>query len=162
MTPQGHIPPSATPGAHEHAEADARAIFRTALVIGLILVALILMLLLFFRVLEQLYPARTSEAAPRVTMADLPPTPRLQIDPRADLAAVRAKEDLHLTHYGWVDRQLGIAQIPIDRAMALWLRNYAAAPVPLTPTGPGSVPPSAPVTELQMRQQKAQEGPDAP
>ena len=52
-----------------------------------------------------------------------PPEPRLQTDPRADLAALRAKEDEILSSYGWVDKNAGIVRIPIDAAMKLTLER---------------------------------------
>jgi len=47
-----------------------------------------------------------------------PPQPRLQTDPEADLAAYVRKEQHLLNSYGWVDREHGIAHIPIGIAMA--------------------------------------------
>jgi hypothetical protein len=152
MKPQGHIPPSAPPGAHEGAGLHLGAIRGVALVIGVTLVFLIGLLTVIFGTFDRTYPNRTSEAAPRVTPEELPPTPRLQIDPARDLAEVRAAEDLHLKRYGWIDRPQGLAQIPIDRAMILWAQSYSAMPATNAP----------PVTELQMRQQKAQGGTHAP
>jgi hypothetical protein len=52
-----------------------------------------------------------------------PPEPRLQIDPRRDLADLRAREDEQLTSYGWVDKNAGIVRIPIDAAMKLTLER---------------------------------------
>jgi hypothetical protein len=49
----------------------------------------------------------------------LPPQPRLQTDPRADLLALREAEDRVLGTYGWVDRNAGIVRIPIEQAMKL-------------------------------------------
>ena len=46
-------------------------------------------------------------------------TPLLQIRPRDELAAHRAAEDVLLNHYQWVDQDLGIARIPVDRAMRI-------------------------------------------
>jgi len=45
--------------------------------------------------------------------------PRLETNPAADLARLRADAERRLTGYGWVDRQAGIAHIPIDQAMDL-------------------------------------------
>lgn len=56
-------------------------------------------------------------AQPDVTQ--VPPAPHLQIAPTQDLLQMRAEEDAQLHNYGWVDRQAGIATIPIDRAMDL-------------------------------------------
>ena len=47
----------------------------------------------------------------------LPPEPRLEIDAPANLARLRAEEDVKLTTYGWVDRPAGVVRIPIDRAI---------------------------------------------
>ena len=52
-----------------------------------------------------------------------PPEPRLQIDPRQDLADLRAKEDELLGSYGWVDKNAGLVRIPIDVAMKLTLER---------------------------------------
>jgi hypothetical protein len=48
-----------------------------------------------------------------------PPAPRLQSDPRGDLASLRARETAQLDGYGWIDKQGGRVHIPVDRAMAL-------------------------------------------
>ena len=47
----------------------------------------------------------------------LPPEPRIQANPEADMAALRLQEDAILTTFGWVDRAAGVARIPIDVAM---------------------------------------------
>jgi len=52
-------------------------------------------------------------------MRRLPPEPRLQTDPRDDLASLRGREDRILTSYGWVDKNAGVVRIPIDEAMKL-------------------------------------------
>ena len=49
----------------------------------------------------------------------LPPEPRLQTNPRQDLADLHAREAEVLESYGWVDRSAGIVRIPIDEAMRL-------------------------------------------
>jgi hypothetical protein len=64
---------------------------------------------------------------PASPMADYapkePPAPRLQIDPRGDLEALRAREQAQLDGYGWIDRQAGTVHIPVDRAMSLLLER---------------------------------------
>ncbi len=157
MKPQGYVPPSAPPSAHEGADLHVPIILKTAAVIGCTLGLLIVAVTLFFHILNRVYPHRTSEALPIVTTADLPPEPRLQTDPDADMQRLRAAEDVHLEHYAWMDRTQGVAQIPIDRAMVLWAKSYAANPpaVPATNAVPAA-------TELEMRQAKALEGRHAP
>lgn len=47
-----------------------------------------------------------------------PPAPRLQNDPRRDLAELRAREQSQLDGYGWTDRASGKVHIPVSQAMA--------------------------------------------
>ncbi len=162
MKPQGYIPPSASPSAHEGADLHIRNVVKVAALLMATLVISILLLLLFFRHMEKRYPGRTSEAAPVVQDSQLPPVPRLQTNPLSDLQVVREIENSHLDRYAWIDREHGIAQIPIDRAMILWTQNYAAASTPPAIPQITNAAPAAAATELQMRQQKAQEAPHAP
>jgi hypothetical protein len=59
-------------------------------------------------------PGQTSLAA-----IDRSAQPDLQVSPMQDLQKMRAIEDAQLHNYGWVDRQAGVAAIPIDRAMEI-------------------------------------------
>jgi hypothetical protein len=73
-------------------------------------------------------PAQTPAALPRQE-----PTPPLSGTPWTDLAALRRVEAQRLSSHGWVDRQRGIARIPIDEAMDLLARRglpSRPAPVP--------------------------------
>lgn len=65
-------------------------------------------------------------------MAIVPPEPRLQTAPQADLAAYLAKERKLLDSYGWVDRARGIVHIPIEEAM----RRAARTGLPGFPPAP--------------------------
>jgi hypothetical protein len=78
---------------------------------------LALFLLLTPFLLALLYPGALKQA--RVGPVPNSPTPRLQVDPPADLAALRASEAAQLSTYGWEDRAAGIVRIPIERALAL-------------------------------------------
>jgi hypothetical protein len=57
--------------------------------------------------------------SPLAEARQIPPEPRLQVNPGADLKALRAAEDSVLNRYGWVDQPAGIVRIPIARAMDL-------------------------------------------
>jgi hypothetical protein len=52
--------------------------------------------------------------------------PRLQADPAAELAEMRAEEDLLLSTWGWADEANGLAQVPIERAMELLVEQHSA------------------------------------
>jgi hypothetical protein len=58
----------------------------------------------------------------------VPPTPRLQTNPRLDLSEKREAEDAVLQTYGWVDRAAGTVRIPISRAMDLLAERGRPAP----------------------------------
>ena len=92
----------------------------------------------------QVAPSSVSRPAETPVEERLPPEPRIQATPAADMDALRRQEDAILTTYGWVDRQAGIARIPIDVAMTQILEEglpvrqptsappAAGAPVPAT------------------------------
>lgn len=69
------------------------------------------------------------EASPALTRSPLaepqplPPEPRLQVAPSADLEELRAEEDARLSSYGWIDREQQVVHIPIDRAMDILLEK---------------------------------------
>ena len=48
-----------------------------------------------------------------------PAAPRLQSAPQPDRAAYTLEKERLLSRYGWVDREAGIARIPLDEAMRL-------------------------------------------
>ena len=77
------------------------------------------------------YPDATRDAFKSPTV--VPPEPRLQTDPQADLAAFRAAKHHRLTTYGWVDHARGIVHIPIDEAM----KKIAERGLPDWPGNPG-------------------------
>jgi hypothetical protein len=53
----------------------------------------------------------------------VPPSPRIQPDPRVDLRNYAESQEKLLNTYGWIDRQNGIVRLPIDRAMELLLER---------------------------------------
>jgi len=62
-----------------------------------------------------------------------PPLPRLQLDPKLDLDVLHAAEDKILMSYAWVDKEAGVVQVPIERAMQMLLAKGLPArqgPVP--------------------------------
>lgn len=71
--------------------------------------------------------ARSPLAVDRV-----PPGPKLQASPPADMAAFRAHEDAILSSAGWIDETAGVARIPIalakKRLLEKGLPSESAAP----------------------------------
>lgn len=77
-----------------------------------------------------------SGARPVDALAAPPPKPRLQPDPEADLAAYTRQKRALLHDYRWLDREHGIARIPIERAMQLLARPAPAATAASDPERP--------------------------
>jgi hypothetical protein len=74
-------------------------------------------LLLAPYILLAIYPLARHE--PPVQITEPPHAPRLQIDPHADLTALRAAKNAQLSGYGWIDQPGGVVRLPIDQAMQL-------------------------------------------
>jgi hypothetical protein len=66
--------------------------------------------------------------------APTPPAPRLEAESGQTLDPYRAAQQQQLSSYSWVDRQAGVARMPIARAMDLVAeRGLPARPTPATP-----------------------------
>jgi hypothetical protein len=113
------------PAHHEESDVNIRAIlgFGGALIVVAAVVHLLIYVLFgYFDGREGVkVPAEFPLAASQGHRE--PPEPRLQTDPRQDLADMRAKEDDVLGSYGWVDKNAGVVRIPIDAAMKLTLER---------------------------------------
>lgn len=103
-----------------HETTDASA-FHVGLFALTLAIAIVLSLLLMDRMFWR-FEAAAEKADPVVSAVTdnlTPPEPRLQVEPRIDLAHFRENEDHTLHSYRWIDRQQGIVQIPIERAIEL-------------------------------------------
>jgi len=115
------------PGGPGHEARDVA--LKGPLLFGAVLIAGILASLLLVRWTFDWLASREARAqAPEHALApgagrSLPPEPRLQMDPVAEYRAIRAQEEGILHGYGWVDKDAGIARIPIERAMDLILEE---------------------------------------
>ncbi len=69
------------------------------------------------------------------------PAPQLQTDPRTDRARLEAAQKELLESYAWVDRDKGIARIPITRAMRLIVDKGLHAFDPLDQPAAGTAEP---------------------
>ena len=130
MSNRANLPPSntaedfspAAPGVHhETSDANVAAVFAFGLalmVAGGVVLVLVWLLLGYFKGRE------AGSGAIEFPLAieqqnRLPPEPRLQTNPRQELFDMRAKENVTLYSYGWVDKTAGVVRIPIGEAMKL-------------------------------------------
>ena len=106
---------------HEESDVNVRAILGSGL--ALVVVAVIIHVFLWWlqglsqsqagRAQVQTYPLAAGQ------QDQLPPGPRLQEHPQQDMSELRQKQDAILNGYGWVNREAGIARIPIEDAMRI-------------------------------------------
>ena len=87
-----------------------------------------------------------------------PPAPQLEETPALDLARERAAEEELLHTYGWIDKQAGVARLPIERAIEL----MAQRGLPSRPAGPAPSSVSVPTEAGLGHKAQQQGGPLAP
>jgi hypothetical protein len=93
--------------------------------IGLFAIGLVLMIALVLPLLNWTFwrfeaaARRTDPVQSPWTDDQVPPAPRLQVQPAADLNRLRREEDQWLSSYGWIDLERKLVHIPIDRAMEI-------------------------------------------
>ncbi|PYQ70997.1 MAG: hypothetical protein DMG04_22715 [Acidobacteria bacterium] len=110
---------------HEESDVNIRAIFGFG--IGLAVAGIVISFVVWL--LFQYFEARESrKVTPEFPLAAqqenrLPPEPRLQTNPRADLADLRAQEENVLKTYGWIDKKASVVRIPIEEAMKLTVQR---------------------------------------
>jgi len=110
---------------HEESDVDVTAILRYGL--GLLGVALVVHVLLWwlFGVFERQNARKQTQVYPMAVSEQnrLPPAPRFQENPQQELQELRAKQKALLEGYGWVNKDAGIARIPIEEAMKIVIQR---------------------------------------
>ncbi len=130
---------------HERRDADVVSLFGVAIALFLssaLICGAIWGLMRFLSAREAAHEAPPQAAA---TAGAFPP-PRLEVQASMALQKLRTSEDDLLNSYGWIDRNAGIARIPINRAMQLIVERG------LPDVGTGQTP-------LQLMQARPQEAP---
>lgn len=135
------------PAAHENVEFERTDIgARGVILAGALLLVAVWIIVLLLHFVFAFFANDRAEASPRpsplaATQNLQPPAPQLQVSPHEDLKDLRTYEDWKLKHYSWVDRQNGVVEIPIERAMEM----IAATGIPAQKTPPDLklMPPTA-------------------
>jgi hypothetical protein len=112
---------------YEHSDLPVRRLLGIVLasVVAIAAVALLIDRMLVLFDMMSAPPAAT----PMEQVELRPPQPRLEARPVETLNAVEEREARLLEHYGWVDRDAGIARIPVERAMEILAERGWPAPV---------------------------------
>ncbi|CAN5609230.1 hypothetical protein BH20VER3_BH20VER3_05010 [soil metagenome] len=118
MIPQGHQGRAGR--AHERKDAD---VINLLMIGGLLLLVLGLSLLVCGGILRVFNRARDARQPPpprpRAVEAKAFPQPPLLVYPGKEWKKTRSDARLELDSYGWINRPVGIARIPVERAMQL-------------------------------------------
>lgn len=111
---------------HEKRDVNIRAILSVGAVIAgfIILAAIIARLMVTGLATHQAKAPEGAFIQPPATA----PTPTLEPHPTVEINAFRAEKTKVLANYGWVDKQGGIARIPIDRAIAILATQHKEKP----------------------------------
>jgi hypothetical protein len=104
---------------HERSDIDTRIIVGFGAALALAAALILVLVWLLFGVYGNLNAVAYPREFPMVQSGQLrlPPAPRLQDTPRADLKKFLREEDAVLGGYTWIDKQTGAVRLPIDRAM---------------------------------------------
>ena len=115
------------PGAkYEHTDIDPSIGYQFALWLSVAMVisfAIVYGTFWFFEGQEQAASTAAQRFPLAVGVQRPQPTPALQTQPFRDVYTLRDDEAKKLTTYGWVDKEGGIARIPVDRAMEVMLQR---------------------------------------
>jgi hypothetical protein len=106
---------------HEESDVDVGAILRYG--VGLLVIAAVVHVALWFllRVFERQNERAQTQVYPMAAPDQnrLPPTPRFQENPQQELQDLRARQRALLEGYSWVNKEAGVARIPIEDAMKI-------------------------------------------
>lgn len=112
---------------HEHRDVNVWAVYKFGIALAVLCVIAVALLFGLYKFLLNREGGPLAKDLTNVDARSLPPVPRLQPAPIADIKEMRAAEDQLLTGYGWVDQKQGIARIPVDRAIDLLAQRGIAA-----------------------------------
>ncbi len=120
-------------------ELQKKALTGFLAVIALLCVIVGIVAMVYYGFLRRELESKDPPALPVATtgMRELPPEPRLQANPHADLRAMHAEEDSILTSYGWEDKPAQVARVPIEEALKMVERDGVPSwPQPAQSTAP--------------------------
>lgn len=119
---------------HEASDAQVRPLMKFLLALFISTAIVFVAMGLLFNILVEQAAVLDRPPSPIAEGRQVPPSPQLQVSPAAELKRLRESEDRTLNSYGWIDRERGVARIPIDRAMDLLLEKG----LPYEGTGDGA------------------------
>jgi hypothetical protein len=141
--PHGAMAPAAA--GHETTDANLGGVER--LIVGMAVFLALVFLLMWFLYTQFRSREASRDVQPSPVTARqgdrLPPMPRLQVNPYDDLRAFRQAEQAELETFKWIDKQAGIAQIPVERAIEILGERGLPVPPPPPAAGGAAAAPAA-------------------
>lgn len=135
-------------GGYEARDVPVRRLLKIVVPLGILVLVLHVLLVLLGVLFDRLAEQPPGPVLEQVEL--VPPPPRLQPQPEVELEEVLNRQQELLHGYGWVDRDAGIARLPIERAMVIlaergWpnpVEGPVAWPAPPVPVGTAGEPPT--------------------
>ncbi|PYR60707.1 MAG: hypothetical protein DMF85_04240 [Acidobacteria bacterium] len=110
--------------AHESSDINVRGVIWFLVTLVVVAALVYVSMWAMMRVLDKIEARNDPQVSPLAAPAgELPPEPRLQTTPWADLRVFRAAEEKALSSYGWIDQKNGVAYMPIEKAKELLLQR---------------------------------------
>jgi hypothetical protein len=113
-----HTSTDANPG-YETTDARITPLAQIGFFIAALMIVSFVSMILLFKIFAYYQPLFDDPIPPLADARVVDKGPRLQIDPPAQKLALRQSEEEILGSHGWVDEQVKVARIPVDRAIDL-------------------------------------------
>ena len=117
------IPHGAPQGGYEKSDLRSKPIVVFGVILGVMVALAFVAAYGMIHVLGWWERPRLETPASPLATRTVPPEPRLQVKAPQELKSLQATEQEVLATYGWVNKEAGIARIPIERAMQLVLER---------------------------------------
>ncbi len=115
--------PQADHGGYEKSDANIKMVVISAAILAVVVAASFVIVRVTFLAMQKDI-AENSAPVPAMLQTDvLPPSPRLRVNAAANLKQLHSYEHDLLNTYEWVDQELGLARIPIQRAKLIVLEQ---------------------------------------
>jgi hypothetical protein len=129
-------PHGSTPGGYEKSDARPKPILISGVILAVVMILVFVTAYGMMRLLGWWERPRLETPASPLATRTVPIEPRLQVEAPKELTALQTTEQEILTSYAWVNKEAGIARIPVERAMRLVLERGLPTLKPAAPATP--------------------------
>ena len=130
MAERAHDPSNS---GYETTDARITPLAQTGLFIAALIVVSLVSMIVLFRVLAYYQELLDDPVPPLVQDRIASDAPRLQVDPPKQKSELAQSEAAILNSYGWIDQQVQVVHIPIERAIDLVSEGQLPLIAPVAP-----------------------------